>query len=280
MTFRGHLLNTLGLIAMLSLGCDKPAESTPAAKPAAQAAPSATSAKPADTKGQSDMAALKSFVESERGVAPSQTKQQSQQPELPAGHPPINQPAAATPPPAQSGSLPSGHPPISGGGSANPAAPSPTDLKYESPADWKPQPPASSMRKAQFILPRADGDAEDAELIVFYFGKGEGGSVAENLARWRGMLTKPDGSPIADSDAGHETFEANGMKVTLLDVRGRYAPSAMPGMAKVAPREDYRMLAAVVETPNGPWFFKAVGPAGTIVKHREAMITMLKSARN
>src|SRR5262245_10271326 len=40
---------------------------------------------------------------------------------------------------------------------------------------WIVEKPANTMRKAQYSLPRAEGDSEDASLIVHYFG-GQGGS--------------------------------------------------------------------------------------------------------
>ena len=43
--------------------------------------------------------------------------------------------------------------------------------------------PNKPMRKAQYTLPRAEGDGEDATLIVHYFG-GQGGSREVNLERW------------------------------------------------------------------------------------------------
>lgn len=232
-------------------GCEKPAE------PPAPAVPAASSA----ALAADEAAALRSFVESERSDIASAPRP-SAATGLPANHPPL------TPPPAASG-LPAGHPPVGGGG----------ELKYEPSTEWKPVQPSSSMRRAQFVLPRAAGDGEDGELVVFYFGPGEGGSVADNLDRWRGMFQSASGEPVSDADATHEAFETNGLRVTLLDVAGRYAPSMMPGVPNTGPRDDFRMLAAVVETPGGPWFFRALGPRETVARHREPVVAMLKSVR-
>src|SRR5215468_7200472 len=54
-------------------------------------------------------------------------------------------------------------------------------LTISVPAGWVEQAPTSSMRKAQFLLPRAPGDQADGELVVFYFGPGQGGSVEANI---------------------------------------------------------------------------------------------------
>ena len=57
-------------------------------------------------------------------------------------------------------------------------------LTFTAPDTWKKVATSSSMRVAQYALPRAAGDTQDAELVVYYFG-GSGGTVEANLARWR-----------------------------------------------------------------------------------------------
>ena len=42
-------------------------------------------------------------------------------------------------------------------------------LTFATPDGWRQSPGASSMRVAEFTLPRADGDAEDAQLVVYYY---------------------------------------------------------------------------------------------------------------
>src|SRR4029453_17678208 len=93
-------------------------------------------------------------------------------------------------------------------------------LTYTTPDGWKTVPVASSMRVAEFALPRADGDAEDAQLVVYYFG-GQGGSVEANLQRWVGQMQQADGRPAAPV-ARRQTRVVNGLAVTLLDVSGTY----------------------------------------------------------
>lgn len=51
-------------------------------------------------------------------------------------------------------------------GSLTTLAAQPT-LKYDTPKEWTSQAPSSGMRQAQFVLPRADSDAEDAAVIFF-----------------------------------------------------------------------------------------------------------------
>ena len=136
------------------------------------------------------------------------------------------------------------------------------EVEYTAPESWIKQEPSSHMRKAQYSLPGVNG-ADSAELAVFFF-PGTGGSVQANLDRWYGQIKQPDGSSTADK-AKSEKIEVGGLQVTVVHVTGTYLKSQSMMMAgPVEELPDYAMLAAIVETTNGPWFFKAVGPEKTI----------------
>jgi len=135
-------------------------------------------------------------------------------------------------------------------------------IKAKVPTEWTEQTPSSSMRKAQYALPKVSGDGEDGELAVFYFGPGQGGSVEANIDRWIGQISQPDGSSSKDK-AKTNKKEIGGMAITLVDVSGTYSAGMM---SNAPPRQAYRMLAAVAETTDGPWFFKLTGPEKTIAK--------------
>ncbi len=57
-------------------------------------------------------------------------------------------------------------------------------------------------------------------------------------------------------------------KVTMLDVSGTFSGGMGGPMmgGTPTPEKDYRMLAAVIETGQGPWFVKLTGPAKTVAK--------------
>jgi hypothetical protein len=121
------------------------------------------------------------------------------------------------------------------------------------------------MRVAQYKLPRAQGDSDDAQLVLYYFGAGQGGSVEANLDRWMNQMIQPDGSS-SKAKAKTETMTVKGLKVTLLDVTGTYNAEMSPGSGTRHNSTGYRMRAAVVETPKGPYFAKLVGPENTIAR--------------
>jgi hypothetical protein len=118
------------------------------------------------------------------------------------------------------------------------------------------------MRVEQFAIPRAAGDGQDAELVLYYFG-GAGGTVEANIERWLGEMQQPDGR-ASSAVAKREARTVNGLKVTLVDVSGTYIAEMTPGSKERHHSPNFRMRAAVIETARGPYFVKLTGPAKTI----------------
>jgi hypothetical protein len=147
-------------------------------------------------------------------------------------------------------------------------------LKATAPAAWKESAPTSPMRTKQFTVP---GKGGDAELVVFYFGEQQGGSVEDNLARWKQQFQPPAGKTI-DQVSKTETIKGAGATSTLLDISGTYMFKARPmDPGPGEPRPDYRMLAAVLGTPKGNYFIRLVGPEKTVAAARKDYVAWLKS---
>lgn len=158
--------------------------------------------------------------------------------------------------------VPSGHPPVQGGGAQKGSSPQPSGnsgelpVKWEAPDGWKKVKPSSSMRKAQYRVPGAE-EAGAATLAVFHF-PGSEGKIQANIDRWIGQF-QPPGDAEPSEVAETETRRVDGAKVHVVHMRGAYK-----GMRASEVKEDYRLLAAIVETDRGPVFFKMVGPAPTV----------------
>ena len=179
--------------------------------------------------------------------------------------------ACGTPPTVVSTNAPQAAAPASQGN-----AQSQGDLRLKAPEGWVSERPSSGMRVSQYQLPAAEGDAEAASLVVYYFGAGQGGSVNANLERWIGQMQSPDGS---NEKAKTETTMVNGMKVTLLDVTGTYAGGDMVGGGGAAQsKPNFRMRAGVIETPKGAYFIKLVGPQKTVNRWDQGFQEFVKSA--
>jgi hypothetical protein len=185
----------------------------------------------------------------------------------PAAEAPANAPAAAIP---QAAPQPSAAPPT---------APAPTGAAHAGGLSWTAaeplvgRPPKSSMRAAEYGV---QGDAQ-SELSVFYFGPGQGGAVDANVTRWLGQIKQPDGSDTA-AQAKRDETKVNGIDVATVEAHGTYAGGmAMPGMPQSEPIANAIMLGAIATGPQGPVFFKLVGPAEAVERARGAFTAMINS---
>ena len=150
------------------------------------------------------------------------------------------------------------------------------DLHFKAPDAWTTEKPASNMRVAQYKLPKADGDPEDASLVIYYFGAGQGGNVQANIDRWINQMQQSDGSASKDR-AKTDNLAVNGLKVSTVDVSGTYTAEMAPGSGDRHNNANYRLRAAVIETPKGNYFVKLVGPTNTVAKWDQGYNDYLKS---
>ena len=142
------------------------------------------------------------------------------------------------------------------------------------PAAWAAEPPANSMRVAQLRVPGVPGSG-DAELVVFYFGQGQGGSVRANITRWQSQFSSPNGKPVKPTI---EQFKADGMAVTIVELTGSYARGVGMGPAG-AVRPEHTLLSAVVETPRGNVTIQLHGPRPTVGANRDAFLAMVHGVK-
>jgi hypothetical protein len=148
-------------------------------------------------------------------------------------------------------------------------------MQARAPAEWKEEAPANRMRYAQFRLPKARGDDQNAELIIF---KGLGGSADANIKRWKDQFQPPAGKTI-DDVARVEQIKVGDRPATYLDVRGTYLFKAQPfnPNAKVEKRPDYRMLAVHLDGKNDVYHIKLTGPANTVAHYKQGFDDWLKA---
>jgi hypothetical protein len=150
------------------------------------------------------------------------------------------------------------------------------ELRFKAPDGWTTEKSSSGMRVAQYKLPKAEGDKEDASLVLYYFGASQGGTPQANIDRWIGQMKQADGSD-SKSKAKTENLTVNGLKVTTVDVTGTYTAEMAPGSGTFHDDENYRLRAAVIETPKGNYFVKLAGPAKTIARWDQSYSDYLKS---
>jgi len=123
------------------------------------------------------------------------------------------------------------------------------------------------MRQIQYRLPGSEAQGGDAEVAVF---TGIGGSVEQNVGRWLGQFE-------AEEEPQVEKRTINGFSVTFVDVSGTFKTGMMSAQAES--RAGYRMLAAVIETTDSPWFVKLVGPEKTVEEWAKSFRDYLESVQ-
>lgn len=128
------------------------------------------------------------------------------------------------------------------------------ELQYQVPSGWQEEQPTSSMRTAQFSL--AGDNLEELDIYMVFLPGGAGG-VQANLARWHGQFKNVEEDSV-------EQFNLGNLPITTMYAAGTFLKSLAPMMmAPNAPKKElanYAIFAAIAETKEGSWFFKAVGP--------------------
>jgi len=140
------------------------------------------------------------------------------------------------------------------------------------PKQWQAVPPANNFRLAQYRVPGAGGDAES---IVFYFGKGQGGTVAANIQRWTSQFTTTDGKPVQPKT---QVATVGELPMTTVELNGSYARGVGSGPQGDS-RPNQTLLVAILETPQGNVTFQLHGPRETVAAHRKGFESMVRGFR-
>ncbi len=147
----------------------------------------------------------------------------------------------------------------------------PLRITWEDPPSFKRVPPPNPMRKASFVVPRAEGDPADGDISVSYFGPDQGGSIDANVDRWVKQF-----SDVKPGDVKRADREANGLRQHTVELES--APYAGMGSADKA-KADYGLIGAIIETPSGTYFFKLTGPSKTVKQAKPDFYKLLDSIK-
>jgi hypothetical protein len=145
-------------------------------------------------------------------------------------------------------------------------------VAFKVPAKWSAQTPKSAMRRAQLSAP---GSAGSAELVVYFFGPQGAGTSQENLDRWIGQFSNPDGSAV--SDAKQTSSKVSGIDITKLEVAGQYAGGMSPTGQQQPGQANQRLIAAIVNSQGGPYYFKFLGPSASVTENAAAFDGLISS---
>jgi hypothetical protein len=136
-----------------------------------------------------------------------------------------------------------------------------TFLEYHTtvPRTWTSKSPTSTMRLAEY------GTSNGAEVVVYFFGKGQGGPPDANLARWKSQFSNPSGGPVQERVSRDTTGP---FPITIAEYRGTYARGIGVGSDASAALPDHILIAVVAQTPRGTLFFQCYGPAAAVEAQR------------
>ena len=150
-------------------------------------------------------------------------------------------------------------------------------LSFTAPKGWTKKQPRSRIIEVEFEIPAGEGDENAGRFTVM----GAGGDVQANIDRWLGQFEQPGGGKSKDK-AKVEKLTIAGKTVHYVDLAGTYndAPSGPFAGGKTIKRENYRMLAAIVETKEaGNYFLKFYGPKATVAANEKPFYEMLDSLK-
>ncbi|WP_396219260.1 hypothetical protein [Gemmatimonas sp.] len=152
-----------------------------------------------------------------------------------------------------------------------------TFLEYRTtvPAGWVASTPSSSMRLAEYRVP-ATGSAIPVEIVVYFFGPGQGGSSQANLDRWKSQFSNPAGGDVAETVRRDTT---GAFPLTVAEYSGTYARGTGAGSAPDAARPGHKLIAVVAETPRGTLFFQCFGPVAAVDAQRAVYLQFVRGLR-
>jgi hypothetical protein len=111
-------------------------------------------------------------------------------------------------------------------------------------------------------------------LVAYHFGAAGAGMLEANLERWKNQFEQDPPENARVTKGG-----TPGAGWTLLEVRGRLVAETRPGSGDFQNLPGQRMLAAVVDAREGPYYLKAVGPEATLDRWRAELRSAVESAK-
>ena len=142
------------------------------------------------------------------------------------------------------------------------------------PAKWVSKTPRTRIVEVEFEAPAAAGDDMPGRVTIM----GALGSIEENINRWIGQFSQPDGSATKEK-AQIAKFTVGGNEVHWVDIGGTFNDSP-PFAGGGVERPDFRMLGAIIVTKTaGNYFVKMTGPESTVAENKDAFRKMLESLK-
>lgn len=144
-----------------------------------------------------------------------------------------------------------------------------SEFTFEFGEPWIRQQVTSPMRAGQLTYDHETLD--DVDIVIYYFGEGQGGGTQANIDRWIGQFEGTPESTTEEKEVGDRT-------VTFLTAKGTYMESSGgPFSGNKTAKPDYTMLAAVLPSDQGAVFLKLTGPNASVEAMKEDFIKFAES---
>ncbi len=143
------------------------------------------------------------------------------------------------------------------------AAAGPSLFEFHTPDGWT-QVASTQFRNPNFLV----GPAGEAECYVSVAG----GGLFMNANRWRGQMGQKD---FTEEEFAEQTrVVILGSEGIVVDFEGAFS-----GMVQGAPKEGYRLIGALVETPDRSVFIKMIGPKDVVGAQKDKFTHFAESLR-
>jgi len=180
---------------------------------------------------------------------------------------PVDEVKAASAP-SSAAALPPNHPHVAGmpqaphatGAMPNGENERPQSIDWKVPDGWQSAPNANPMRLATYHLGAGASEATISRA---------GGPVDANILRWSQQFQEAPQPDRSEKDV-------RGIHVTVVHLAGTYGGSGMGGTADEK-HDGWAMLAAIVDAPGAPYFFKVLGPAAEVDVARASFDSLVNS---
>ena len=141
-------------------------------------------------------------------------------------------------------------------------------VRYQALESWKSSEPDNFMRLEQFQV------SKNSKLAV-YFLPGAGGTVKENIQRWRNQFLVNE----SREELLFEQYNFKAMPLTEFHMVGDFKKSVNPfnPNAEKDIIEAYAMYTVIAELEEGKWFFKFLGPKAEISSLTEQIREFISS---
>jgi hypothetical protein len=143
------------------------------------------------------------------------------------------------------------------------------------PEGWLRKQPRTRIVEHEFEAKAAEGDEIAGRVTVM----AAGGSVDDNVKRWYGQFSQPDGSSTEEKAKIKKTVVA-GQDVHVVDISGTFDDRPPFAASQGVQRPNYRMMGAIIQTKKaGNYFIKFYGPAKTIGANEAAFNKMVEGLK-